>query len=61
LLGVAEHCGAGNDEQLRRLVVVEILPDRRVRRRAEGLEQESDLLLLDEAAQRTCSTVFGGL
>jgi hypothetical protein len=38
VLGVAERCGAGGDEQLRHLVVVQILPDRDVRRGAEGLE-----------------------
>jgi hypothetical protein len=50
VLGVAEHCGTSSNEQLRHLVVVQILPDRGVRRGAEGLEQERDLLLLDEAA-----------
>ena len=36
------------DEQLRHLVVVQILPDRGVRRRAEAIEHERDLLLLDQ-------------
>ena len=50
MLGIAEHGGPGGDEQLRYLVVVEILPDRGVGRGAQGVEQERDLLLLDEAA-----------
>ena len=50
MLGVAERGGAGGDEQLRYLVVVEILPDRHVRRGAERVEEESDFLVFDEAA-----------
>jgi hypothetical protein len=41
---------------LRHLVVVEILPDRSVRRRAKAVENEGDLLLLDQAAD-----LFDGL
>jgi hypothetical protein len=47
---VAELDCAAGDEQLRHLVVVEILPDRVVRRRAKAAEYEGDLLLLDQAA-----------
>ena len=50
MLGVAERGGAGRDEQLRYLVVVEILPDRQVRRGAERVEEESDFLVFDQAA-----------
>ena len=48
--GVGQLARAGRDEQLRHLVVVEILPDREVRRGAERVEQEGDLLLLDQPA-----------
>jgi hypothetical protein len=56
MLRVAEHGCAGDDEQLRHLVVVEILPDRGVRRRAEAVENEGDPILLDQATD-----LFDGL
>ena len=40
----------GGDEQLRHLVVIAILPDRRIGWSAQRLEQERDLLVLDETA-----------
>jgi hypothetical protein len=47
---VVEHAGAGCDEERRNLIVIEILADGRVGRGPDGVEQERDLLLLDEAA-----------
>ena len=48
--GVGEQGPAGGHEELRDLVVVEILPDRKVGRGPERLEQKRDLLVLDEPA-----------
>jgi hypothetical protein len=47
---VGKHRRAALDEKLRHLIVVAILPDRGVWRRAESVGQERDMLLLDEAA-----------
>ena len=46
---VAEYAGAARNKQLRHLVVIAILPDRRVASRAERLEQKRDVLLLHES------------
>ena len=48
MLGVAKRSGAGGNEELWHLVVIAILPDRKVGRGAERLEQERHLFLLDE-------------
>src|SRR5271165_3397628 len=50
MLRIAKHAVAAGDEQLRHLVIVEIGPDRRIRRRAQSPEDEGDLLQLDKTA-----------
>src|SRR6185437_16901343 len=50
VLGVAPLRGTGGDIELRHLLGVHVLVDRRVARRAERLEQREDLLLLDQLA-----------
>ena len=56
---IGEHGGSGGDEQLRDLVVVEILPDREVRRGAERWNRNATFS--SSTSLRTCSTVLGGL
>jgi hypothetical protein len=50
MLRVVEDGRAGGDEQLRYLVVIEILPDRSISRRAKAVEYKGDPLQLDQAA-----------
>src|ERR1700677_2417672 len=48
MLGIGKHRRAGQHEKLGHLVVVAILPDRCVWRRAESVGQKGDMLLLDQ-------------
>jgi hypothetical protein len=50
VLRVAPLRRAGGDVELRHLLLVHVLVDRRVARRAERLEQGEDLVLLDQLA-----------
>ena len=50
VLGIVPLVGAGGDEQLRHLVFVQITLDRGIGRRAERVEQQQHLLLLDQLA-----------
>ena len=50
VLGIAPLRRAGGDVELRHLLLVHVLVDRRVARRAERLEEREDLVLLDELA-----------
>ena len=45
---VGKQARASRDEQLRDLVVIEVLPDRSIGRGAQRVEGARDLLLLDE-------------
>ena len=56
MLGIVPLVGAGGDEQLRHLVVVQVALDRGVGRRAERIEQHQHLVLLDQLAH-----LFDGL
>ena len=52
VLRIVPFVGAGGDEELRHLVVVEVALDRGVRRRAEGIECRQHLILLDQLAHQ---------
>ena len=49
-LGIVPLGGAGGDEQLRHLLRIHVFLDRRIRRRAERIEDEEDLVALDQLA-----------
>ena len=51
LLGLAPLRRAGRDEEMRHLLLVDVLVDRRVGRRAQRVEQAEHLVLLDELAR----------
>ena len=48
---VVEVGGAGGDEELRHLLLVEVGPDRHVERRAQHVEDQRDLVVLDQLAR----------
>ena len=48
LLGIVEHGGAGADEEMRHLLLVDVFDDRIVGRGADGIDEEQDLLALDQ-------------
>ena len=50
VLGIVPLGGAGGDEQLRHLLGVQVFLDRRVRWRAERIENEQNLVALDQLA-----------
>ena len=60
MLGIGEHAGAGGDEQLRHLVVVEILPDRQDWAAVPSV-LKMNATCSCSTSRRICSTVFGGL
>ena len=51
VLRIAPLGCAGGDEQLRHLLGVHVFLDRRIRRRAEALEDQQDLVALDQLAR----------
>src|SRR6266436_5482576 len=51
ILGIVPFGGAGGDEQLRNLLGVQILLDRRIRRRAKGIEDQQYLVAFHELAR----------
>src|SRR6266852_3378973 len=51
ILGVIPLGGAGGDEQLRHLLGIHVLLDGRVRRRAQRVEDEQNLVALDQLAR----------
>ena len=52
MFGIVPFVGAGSDEQLRHLVVVQIALDRGIRRRAEDVERQQDLIFLNHLAHQ---------